>query len=42
MNLHTLRSKNYFRFVSQTIDVEVTTFLSRMQSLVKIGRELWV
>jgi len=36
-----LKSANYFRFVSQTIGVEATTFLSRMQNLVKIGKELW-
>jgi len=32
--------QNYFRFVSQTVGVEATTFLSRMQKLVKIGKEL--
>jgi len=37
-----LKSANYFRFVSQTIGVEVTTFVSRMQNLVKIGKELWM
>jgi len=36
-----LKSANYFRFVSQTIGVEATTFLSRMQNLVKISKELW-
>ena len=36
-----LKSSNYFRFISQTIGVEATTFLSRMQNLVKIGKELW-
>jgi len=36
-----LKSANYFRFVSQTIGVVATTFLSRMQNLVKIGKELW-
>jgi len=40
MNLHT--SKIGKQFVSQTIDVEATTFTpSRMQNLVKIGIELW-
>jgi len=36
-----LKSANYFRFVSQTIGVKRTTFLSCMQNLVKIGKELW-
>jgi len=36
-----LKSANYFRFVSQTTGVEATTFLNRMQNLVKIGEELW-
>jgi len=36
-----LESKNYFQFLSQTIGVDGMTFLSRMQSLVKIGKELW-
>jgi len=36
-----LKSANYFQFVSQTTGVEATTFLSRMQNLVKIGKELW-
>jgi len=36
-----LNSANYFRFVSQTIGDEATRFLSRMQNLVNIGRELW-
>ena len=36
-----LKSANHFRFVSQTIGVEATTFVSRMQNLVKIGKELW-
>ena len=36
-----LKSANYFRFISQTIGFEATTFLSRMQNLVKIGKELW-
>ena len=35
-----LKSENYFRFVSQTTGVEGTTFLSRVQNLVKIGKEL--
>jgi len=35
-----LKSANYFRFVSQTIAVEATTSLTRMQNLVKIGKEL--
>ena len=34
--------ENYFRFVSQTIGVEATTFVNRMQNLVKIGKELWM
>jgi len=36
-----LKSANYFRFVSQTIGVEATKFVNRMQNLVKIGKELW-
>jgi len=36
-----LKSANYFRFVSQTIGVDATTFVSRVQNLVKIGKELW-
>jgi len=36
-----LKSANYFRFVSQTIGDEATTFLSRMQNFVKIGKEMW-
>jgi len=36
-----LKSANYFRFLSQTIGDEATTFLSRMQNFVKIGKELW-
>ena len=36
-----LKSANYFRFVSQSIGVDVTTFLSRILNLVKIGKELW-
>jgi len=36
-----LKSASYFRFVWQTIGVDATTFLSRMQNLVKIGKELW-
>jgi len=36
-----LKWANNFRFVSQTIGVEATTFLSRVQNLVKIGKELW-
>ena len=35
-----LKLEDYFWFVSQTILVEVTTSLSRMQKLVKIGKEL--
>jgi len=35
-----LKLANYFRFVSQTIGVEAITFVSRMQNLVKIGKEL--
>ena len=34
-----LQSTNYFRFVWQTISVDATTFLSRMQNLVKIGKK---
>jgi len=33
-----LKLANYFRFVSQRIGVEATTFVSRMQNLVKIGK----
>jgi len=36
-----LKLANYFRFVSETIGVEATTFVSRMQNWVKIGKELW-
>ena len=36
-----LKLVNDFRFVSQTISVEATTFPSRMQNLVKMGEELW-
>ena len=36
-----LKSANYFRFVPQTTGVETSTFLSRMQNLVKIGEQLW-
>jgi len=36
-----LKSASYFRFVCQTIGVDATTFLNRMQNLVKIGKELW-
>jgi len=32
---------NYFRFVSQRTGVDATIFMSRMQNLVKIGKELW-
>jgi len=35
-----LKSVNYFRFVPETIAFETTTFLSGMQNLVKIGKEL--
>jgi len=35
-----LQSDNYFRFVSQTISVEATTFLSRVQNLVKISKRI--
>jgi len=35
-----LNSANYFRFVSQTKGVEATTFVSGVQNLVKIGKEL--
>ena len=34
-----LKSSNYFRFVSQTIGVDATIFVSRMQNLVKIGKK---
>ena len=37
-----LTSTNYFRFLSQTIGDEATTYLSRMQNFVKIGKELWM
>ena len=39
-NTHTskIKSANYFRIVSQTIGVDATTFLSRMQNSVKIGK----
>jgi len=41
IGIHTpLKSANYSRFVSQTIGIDMTTFLSRMQNLVKIGKEL--
>jgi len=36
-----LKSANYFRFVSQ-IGVDALTFLSHLQNLVKIGKELWL
>jgi len=36
-----LKSANYFRFVSQTIGDNATTFLSPVQNFVKIGKELW-
>jgi len=36
-----LKSASYFRFVGKTMGVDATTFLSRMQNLVKIGKELW-
>jgi len=36
-----LKSANYFPCVSQTTGVDATTFLRRMQNLVKIGKELW-
>ena len=35
-----LKSVIYFPFVSETIALETTTFLSGMQNLVKIGKEL--
>ena len=35
-----LKSVNYFRFVPETIAFEATTFLSSIQNLVKIGKEL--
>ena len=35
-----LKSVNYFRFVPETIAFETITFLSGMQNLVKIGKEL--
>jgi len=34
-----LKLGNYFRF--QTIGVEATIFLSRIQNLLKIGKDLW-
>ena len=34
-----LKSENYFRFVSRTIGDEATTFRSRVQNLVKIGKD---
>jgi len=41
IRIHTpLKSATYFWFVSQTIGVDATTFLSHMQNLVKIGKEL--
>ena len=40
-NPHTLKLANYFRFVSQRTDVNATTFMSCMQNLVQIGKELW-
>ena len=38
-NPHISKMANYFRFVSQTIGVEATTFLSHMQNLVQIRKE---
>jgi len=35
------KSDIHFRFVLETIGVELTTFLSRLQYLVKVGNELW-
>ena len=35
-----LKSVNYFRFVPETIAFETTTFLSGVENLVKIGKEL--
>ena len=40
-NPQRLKFANYFRFVEQTIGDRATTFLSRVQNLVKIGKELW-
>ena len=37
-----LKSSNYFPFVSQTVVVSAKAFLSRMQNLVKIAKELWM
>ena len=37
--LTSLKSTNYFLFVPQTTGVETTTFLSRMQNLVKIDKK---
>jgi len=37
-----LKSASYFRCVWKTIGVDATTFLSRMQNLVKIGKEWWM
>jgi len=35
-----LKSTIYFRFVSETIAAEPTIFLSAVQNLVKMGKEL--
>ena len=35
-----LKSRIYFQFVQQTIGDDATTFPSRMQNFVKIGKEL--
>jgi len=39
-NCTLIKSNIYFQFVLKTIDVESTTLPSRMQNLVKIGKEL--
>jgi len=40
-NPHISKIGKLLWFVSQTTGIESTTFLSRMQNLVKIGEELW-
>jgi len=40
-NPHTCKIGKLRPFVSQTTGVDATTFLSRMQNLVKIRKELW-
>ena len=42
IGIHTpLKSAKYFRFLSQTIGDEATTFLRCMQNFMKICKELW-